>query len=254
MKPVTVSVVSHRQIDMAALLLADLDRHCRSTIEKVVLTCNLPERLPFTPTDYGFRVEVLHNPQPLGFGANHNQAFEHCKTDWFLVINPDVRLPSDVLATLLDRATPSTGLLAPQERDARGKRVHNLRGLITPWELVQRNLLRQTAPPPENRGWVKGMFMLARAGAYRAVHGFDLRYFMYCEDFDLCARMMLAGWSVDQHPDIAVIHGWQRTSHTSPSHLKHHLQSLWRMWRSRTFWSYRSMLRAARHHRQGTDG
>lgn len=244
MHPVTVSVVSHRQIDMVALLLADLDQHCRGVIEKVVLTCNTPEHLPFAATDFGFRVEVLHNRHPLGFGANHNQASERCQTDWFLVLNPDIRLASDVLTPLLARAAPSTGLLAPQEYSAQGQRVGNLRGLVTPWELARRNLRGQTPPPPAGLGWVKGMFMLTRAEAYRAVKGFDSRYFMYCEDFDLCARLMLADWSIDHHPDIHVVHAWQQASRMSTSHLVHHLMSLCRMWRSAAFWSYRSKIRA----------
>lgn len=248
MNPVTVSVVSHQQIDMIAMLLADLDQHCRSVIEKVVLTCNLPERLPFAPTDFSFRLEILNNAHPLGFGANHNQAFKRCETDWFLVLNPDVRLQSDVLSALLNQATPSTGLLAPQEQDVDGERVENLLGLITPWELVLRKLFDRTTPPPKRLGWVKGMFMLARSDAYRAINGFDTRYFMYCEDFDLCARMMLAGWTVDHHGDVNVAHSWQRASHTSYSHLKHHLQSLWRMWTSAAFWSYRSLLHQAVKH------
>lgn len=242
MNPVTASVVSHQQIDMVAMLLADLNQHCHGTIEKVVLTCNLPEPPPFTPTDFKFRLEILNNAQPLGFGANHNQAFRRCETDWFLVLNPDVRIQSDVINALLNRATPSTGLLAPQERDAHGALVENLRGLITPWELVLRNVFKQV-PPPMRFGWVKGMFMLTRSETYRAVNGFDPRYFMYCEDFDLCARMMLSGWTIDLHRDINVTHSWQRTSHSSYSHLKHHLRSLWRMWISAAFWSYRRLLR-----------
>jgi hypothetical protein len=43
---------------------------------------------------------------------------------------------------------------------------------------------------------VAGMFMLLRREAFAQVGGFDERYFMYCEDFDLCARLRLAGWHV----------------------------------------------------------
>lgn len=241
-KPVTVSVVSHRQADLAQTLLGDLNRHCAGVIEKVVLTCNLPESLDLQPDDTGLPVEIVRNPLPRGFGANHNQAFQRCGTEWFLVINPDIRLHDDVVSTLLQRATARTGLLAPQELGLNGEPVENLRGLITPWELVQRQLLKRLPPPPARGGWVKGMFMLIRAEAFRQIGGFDERFFMYCEDFDLCARLMLAGWTVDHHRDIGATHAWQRDSHRSGAHLQQHLSSLWTMWRSATYWSYRTYL------------
>lgn len=242
LKPVTVSVVSHLQAKLVGSLLADLSRYCSPAIHKVVLTCNLPEPLPACPDDLAFPLEVIHNPQPMGFGANHNQAFKRCDSEWFLVINPDVRLQSDVLTNLLQRATPRTGLLAPQELNVAGERVENLRGLITPWELFQRQVRKCLPPPPAHGGWVKGMFMLVRAAAYREAQGFDERFFMYCEDFDLCARLVLKEWAVDHHDDLTVMHAWQRDSHKSSAQLRRHLASLARMWTSESFWRYRQWL------------
>lgn len=242
-KSVTVSVVSHGQATMVNKLLSDLNQHCSDAIEKLVLTCNTPEKLAFGAHDFGFAVQILNNSRPLGFGANHNRAFAHCDTEWFLVLNPDLRLNADVLSTLLLRAHPTTGLLAPQEMNEAGQKVDNLRGPITPWELLQRNLLRRPPLPPPYGGWVKGMFMLTRSEAYRAIQGFDERYFMYCEDFDLCARLMLRAWRVDHHVDVTVTHAWQRGSHFSISKFAVHVGSLARMWASAPYWQYRKNMR-----------
>lgn len=224
---------------MALPLLADLNRHCSRDIAKVVFTCNLPEPLALDPGEFQFPIEIIVNRTRLGFGANHNQAFQRCDSKWFLVINPDVRLTSNVIGALLMRATDATGLLAPQEADEAGRDVQNLRGLITPWELVQRKLLNHERQPPKQYGWVKGMFMLINAKAYREIEGFDERYFMYCEDFDLCARLMLRGWSVDHHADLRVQHAWQRQSHRSIGYLVQHLRSMALMWHSSAYKGYR---------------
>ena len=239
---VTVSVVSHRQAPLAMLLLADLNQLCRSAINKVVLTCNLPEPLALDPASFQFPIQTIINPTPVGFGANHNQAFQRCDSEWFLVINPDVRLTFDVINTLVVRATDRTGLLAPQETDEAGRDVQNLRGLITPWEVIQRKLLMHERQPPKLHGWVKGMFMLIKTEAYQEIGGFDERYFMYCEDFDLCARLMLQGWSVDHHADLRVMHTWQRQSHRSIGHLAQHLRSMAMMWNSSAYKGYRKKL------------
>jgi N-acetylglucosaminyl-diphospho-decaprenol L-rhamnosyltransferase len=239
---VTVSVVSHGQARLVALLLEDFSSLHTSAIDKVIVTCNLPEVLPFVASQFNFPVEIIFNPVPKGFGANHNQAFAHCQSNWFLVINPDVRIQGDVLKGLLHRATAATGLLAPQEISESGERVDNLRGVITPMELIQRQILHRPPSPPHRCGWVKGMFMLIRSDAFQSIAGFDERYYMYCEDFDLCARLMLNGWSVDHHADLTVSHSWKRDSHRSFAYLRTHITSLIQMWRSQAFWRYRRLL------------
>lgn len=244
MKPVTVSVVSHNQLHLVANLLHDLNLHCGAVIEKIIVTINVtgenflnqfPGRIP---------VVEIRNDQPSGFGANHNRAFEHCETDWFLVINPDVRMSSDVISRLFERKEKRTGLLAPQETDVHGVPRDHPRSLITPWGLLARRMLgREQGGAAPRLGWVKGMFMLMPAPAFRALKGFDERYVLYCEDFDLCARLILKGWTVDHHPDIALHHEWQRDSGRSLLHLGHHIASLLRMWSSDSFWRYRRLLR-----------
>ena len=241
--PVTVSVVSHAQGHAARQLLQDLDRYCRAAIAQVIVTCNTPEPLPFAPGDFGFPLEIVVNARPQGFGANHNQAFQHCASDWFLIVNPDVRLTGDALSALLAGADAGDAILAPQEVDAAGAPLDGVRGPITPLELCRRRVLRRPAAPPGRGGWVKGMFLLARAEAFRQAHGFDTRYFLYGEDADLCARLLLGGWRVTHVPQVTVIHAWQRGSRRSARHLGWHLASLARMWTGATFWRYRALVR-----------
>jgi len=245
MKPVTISVVSHNQMHLVANLLQDLNKHCAPVVKRIVLTYNVAGEKPLGRFPDRIPVVEIRNAQVAGFGANHNRAFEHCDTEWFLVINPDVRLSSDVISRLLARKRPGTGLLAPQETDASGAPRDHPRSLITPWSLLARRLLRRQECAPHRLAWVKGMFMLMPSRVFRSVGGFDERYVLYCEDFDLCARMILKGWTVDHHPDIALHHAWQRDSGHSLLHLGHHLASLLRMWSSDAFWQYRRLLRQA---------
>ncbi|WP_375790565.1 galactosyltransferase-related protein, partial [Escherichia coli] len=41
--------------------------------------------------------------------------------------------------------------------------------------------------------WCAGSFMLIHALSFLNVNGFDQKYFMYCEDIDLCMRLKLSG-------------------------------------------------------------
>ena len=69
---------------------------------------------------------------------------------------------------------------------------------------------------------------------------------MYCEDFDICARMRLAGWPVQYVRQVQVVHAAQQLSHRSLRHFRWHLSSLMRMWSSEPFWNYRAALQDGR--------
>ncbi len=237
---VTVSIVSHGQWALIAPLLAQLEALCAGWIDRVVLTCNLPEALP-AQLPLADRLVRIDNPQPKGFGANHNAAFAHCASDWFLVLNPDIRLQADPFGPLLAQARPGAGMLAPrvQEPGKPGPEVH--RHLPTPGELWARR--RPGHRPPVHPDWVPGMFMLLRREVYAALGGFDERFFMYCEDADLCARLQLAGHALQVAEDVVVGHEAQRASNRRLRPLAWHVRSLLRLWLSPRFWAARRALR-----------
>src|SRR5437763_626084 len=48
--------------------------------------------------------------------------------------------------------------------------------------------------------WLSGAVLAARRTAFEAVGGFDERFFMYCEDTDLCVRLRDRGLGVWYEP------------------------------------------------------
>ena len=237
--PVTVSIVLHNQWHLAKPLLEQLERHCAHVIDKVVLTLNVPE--PDVVSDgWRFPVHKIGNDAPQGFGANHNAAFTHCRTPWFLVLNPDIRLHDDALSKLLCGARRDAGLIAPRIHEPDKTAPEPYRRLLTPLELMRRRFPGYA--PPSGPDWVAGMFMLLRREAFQAVGGFDPRFHMYCEDFDLCARLRLAGWQLQVAGDVDVLHHAQRASQASLRPMVWHLSSLAKVWTSGAFWRYRRLL------------
>ena len=82
-KLVTISVVSHGQIDLIVNLFDDIATYLSLDQIEVILTLNLPEVLPFVESDYAFLKMIVRNQNPKGFGANHNQAFTHATGVFF---------------------------------------------------------------------------------------------------------------------------------------------------------------------------
>ncbi|VWX60529.1 Glycosyl transferase [Burkholderiales bacterium 8X] len=233
---ITVSIVSHGQLALIQPLLRQLDRFSAPMVNKVVLTLNIPEPDALAGESWGFEVERIANAEPKGFGANNNQAFERCATPWFLVLNPDIRFDADVLAPLLAEAQPDAGLLAPRILEPGKATPEQHRRVITPREILTRRRAGYELPPSPD--WIPGLFMLFRADAYRKVRGFDERFFMYGEDFDICARLRLEGWRLQIAEGLLARHDAQRASHRSKRHLYWHVTSLLKVWSSAAFWRY----------------
>jgi GT2 family glycosyltransferase len=250
---VTLSVVSHGQRDLVRRLLRDLHRLQPSALRRVILTLNVQEAEPVMPALAGCDVLVLRNSQPLGFGANHNQAFRHCETEWFAVLNPDLGIEVDFVGRLLLVAGPKDGLLAPQILEVDGTPADAVRRLVTPARALRRRFGRfgdvQSDRQPAVYDWIAGMCLLLRSQAFEAVGGFDPRFFMYCEDADLCLRLQLEGWQIRRIEDVPVIHAAQRASRRSARHLGWHVASLVKHWSSAAYWRYwrrRQEFRASR--------
>ncbi len=230
---VTASIVSHGHGEYVRRLLVDLDA-AGHAIERIVLTRNIPEPGLLEGLALRTPLTVIDNPAPLGFGANHNAAFGHCASPWFLVLNPDVRMDPGVLPGMLARAPAQAGVVAPRVVEPGRPRPEPRRGLLTPFEIIGRRLRRDYDAPRAE--WVAGMFMLFRAPAFEAVGGFDEKFFMYVEDADICARLSLMGWEVAVDESARILHDAQRDSHRHWRPLAWHWQSLLRWWFSPVFW------------------
>ena len=239
---VTISIVSHGQMELVLPLLQDLEAIHHTTPLHVVLTLNVPEDLPCVPEDFAFSLQIMRNSQPLGFGANHNRAFSQAQGGFFCVLNPDIRITQNPFPDLLKAcADPHTGLAAPAIYSPSGQLEDSARKLPTPWRIAHRVLTRRrtrdyAAPTTVlHPDWVAGMFLLLRTTVYRQLGGFDERYFLYYEDVDLCARARLAGLEIVQLALPGVIHNAQRASHRDPKYLRWHVGSMLKFFTSAAF-------------------
>jgi len=228
---ITLSVVSHGQNALVNQLIEDVERHCTGTVT-LVLAQNAPDAVPLTAPGRASGFEIVVNERPKGYGANHNAAFTRCRTPFFCVANPDIRLPSNpfppLLQALQDRGT---GVVGPLVRSPAGKIEDSARRFPTIGVVLRKLLGGKPGPDyPVNRGpievdWVAGMFMLFRSDSYRAIAGFDEAYFLYYEDVDLCRRLRKAGKSVIYNPAVEIVHEARRASRRNPRLALHHFAS-----------------------------
>lgn len=224
-----VSIVSHNHGMMVWNLVNEV-LSCPE-VNKIIITLNIPEKIP----DFiNSKIDLIVNPIPKGFGANHNAAFQSCRSDYFCVMNPDIQMIDNPFTFMMERFKDNNvGLVAPLVLAQDRAPEDSMRRFLTPWAIVKRTLKRDSGAYDLIQGgndvtpdWVAGMFMLFRSDVYKKIEGFDERYFMYCEDVDICTRLWLAGYIIIGCLSVSVIHNAQRNSHRSLIHFKWHMTSI----------------------------
>lgn len=240
----TVSIVSHGQGELCTRLIGDLAQHAAAAVRQVILTLNSPEPFAIDPA-WPFAVRVLRNDRPLGFGENHNRAFAHCRTQFFAVLNPDLRIEQDPFPELRRLlADPGVGVAAPVVREVDGTLADFARPLVSPGEFVRRRFgLGARTDLSAQPDWLAGVFLAFRRDFYADLGGFDTQYFLYCEDVDLCARTRLRGMRLAIARGVEVTHQAQRASRRSLGRMARHVWSLLRLWSSPVYRDYRNLLR-----------
>lgn len=228
----SISVVSHGQEALVGCLLADLEQYCSGAVE-VILTLNIPESLSFSTDAFRFPLRILKNERARGFGANHNAAFAHARADRFCILNPDLRFTMDPFPSLLQKcAEPRVGAVSAVVTGPDGTLEDHARPFPRVGELFGK-ALRGGAPDTnvtvdvnQRPDWIAGMFMMFRSDVYRAIGGFDERYFLYYEDVDLCARLRASGYDIQVDPAVRVVHFARRTSRRNLRYFLWHFRSM----------------------------
>jgi N-acetylglucosaminyl-diphospho-decaprenol L-rhamnosyltransferase len=170
-------------------------------------------------------VAVVRAPRNGGFSYGCNIGAARCTAPFLLFLNPDARIDAaalDALAAVL-RDDPDAALVGPRILDDDGSLTFSLRRFprlrstyaqalflhrVRPSAAWTDELIRDPAAyeRPRTAEWVSGACMLVRRAAYEAIGGFDERFFLYCEDSDLCQRLWRAGHSVRFEPRAVVGH------------------------------------------------
>lgn len=233
----SVSIVSHGHGKMVGRLIAKLASF--PEIRQIILTRNIMDADGVAESE---NILIIQNEAPKGFGINHNAAFAHATAPYFCVLNPDIELPANPFPALL-AAINDTGasMLAPAVFNSAGspedsaRHFPKLRQLTT--KLLGGHDGRYSMQPtqgPTPVDWVAGMFMLFHAEDFKAIGGFDEKFFLYYEDVDICARLWKTGRPVMVCPQVQVVHNAQRASHKNWQFMKWHAASMalyfWKHW------------------------
>ncbi|WP_296657688.1 glycosyltransferase family 2 protein [Paraburkholderia sp.] len=191
--------------------------------------------------DRGIPSVVISGHGNVGYGRGHNLAIERSASGYHLVLNPDIDLDAAALVNALDffAKHPDAGLLTPQIGDDEGRIQYLCRRYPTLLDLFVRGfvpgsirrLFARRLSRYEMRDvindrdivWdppiVSGCFMLFRTALLKGLAGFDPRYFLYFEDYDLSLRTHERA-RVVYTPAVRVLHHGGGASRKGSKHIQ----------------------------------
>jgi len=214
-------------------------------------------------------VRLLALRDNLGFAAGNNTALREMEAGHSLAprhvlfLNPDTLILEDALGALvrLLDSTPDLGAAGARLVNRDGGFQHSAFGFPGPAQIFfdffpvhhrllnsrlngryPRRLYEQGRPFAVDHPL--GAALMVRATVLAEVGAFDERFFMYCEEIDLCRRIKEAGWLIYCVPEARIVHLVGQSTQQSRERM------FVELWRSR-FLMYgkhesRSFLRVAR--------
>ena len=207
-------------------------------------------------------IKVYSAKSNIGFAKANNLAFDISnhqspEADYVMVLNPDAFLSLNSLNQALKKMVehPEIGVLLPRFKSQSGedlylaKRYPNLwllflRGFAPVWlkNLFQKSIdsydLKDQSPDQPHFEAVvgSGACFLMRKNIWTALGGFDPRFFLYFEDFDLIYRAGKIAKLVYE-PSIEVVHLGGHTARKGTTHIKYFIKSAWQFF-NKNGWSF----------------
>jgi GT2 family glycosyltransferase len=178
-------------------------------------------------------MELIRSGGNIGFARANNLAVPKAASEFVLFLNPDTELRADTLRKMVEflRVRRDVGALGCKIRDASGEYQElGIQRFPTPATEFLRILLFSAKTrkkfgsifpyhDPHMSGEVIKLFgacLLVRKDVLDKVGSFDERFFMYCEDVDLCQRILAAGWKLYYMSDVEILHLGASASSTAP--------------------------------------
>jgi GT2 family glycosyltransferase len=169
-------------------------------------------------------VRLIDSPNR-GFAYGNNRALALTRARYALLLNPDTEILAGTLAGLVGAldARPRVGVAGvrqlgshdellptirrfPHATRALGEALGSERWPLRPAWAGERVLDTGAYEIENDCDWVVGSFLLVRRAALLSAGLLDERFFLYCEEPDLCLRVARAGWRVRHMPQLTIRH------------------------------------------------
>lgn len=204
-------------------------------------------------------ITVILNEKNLGYGGGHNKCLPLIKSDYHFVVNPDIKIDTDVLSGMAGWLAehPETAIATPRLLFLNGEIQNIAKRRPTVMALLARQLpfgflkkyenyylmLDKSLTEPTEVQFCSGCFFAMPTAVFKKIGGFDEKYFMYVEDADITRKAMAEGKAM-YLPQFFVYHAWNRKTRRSAKHFFMQIKSMLRYFKKWGFrWGFKDYCR-----------
>ncbi|RJQ38907.1 glycosyltransferase [Candidatus Microgenomates bacterium] len=194
--------------------------------EKKIIEKELKKKFPL--------VKYIKSMENVGFGEGNNLGAKISQGEYLFFLNPDTIVFPNTIDNLVNfiNKDKKVGVVAPLLLD-KNNIPYEFQGTkkLTPFRAVfALSFLNKIFPnnPVSKKYWIKnwnkrrlkevdvvpGTAFAIKKNIFERVNGFDKKFFLYFEEFDLCNRVKLLGFKIFINPGSCVIHFWGESSKT----------------------------------------
>lgn len=242
MHKITASIVLYNT--PSEMYLPAIHDFLQDAQDRIIYVVDNSDTLPATALPPDSRIHYMATGKNLGFGRAHNLAIRQAQaqSEIHFIINPDVRILNDAVLILskLLQSDASIGVAMPHIVYPDGSEQNLCKLLPTPMTLIGRRFIPFTSlrevidrryvisglsqQAAHNIPMLSGCFLAVRTALLTQLGGFDERFFLYMEDFDLVRRVGETHRTMYE-PRARICHGYQRGSSKSAKLLYLHVRS-----------------------------
>lgn len=221
MPSVSICIVNWNTGTLLRDCIASIDRFSEKVVSEIIIVDNASQdnSIALAKADFP-EIKIIRNTVNEGFARANNRAFRQCSSRFVLILNPDIRLTSPVLKSMISQLEdlPGAGMVGPKLRNPDGSIQEScfnaFPGLLREWRfswLLDRlfqSFVKELPVPsrPVECAWLAGACLLIRREILLKMDGFDPRFFMYSEDADLSYRLRSLGLKTWYLPQLEMYH------------------------------------------------
>ena len=224
--PVSATIVTYHSYDKARQAVESILKYTEGVDLTLYIVDNASKDGTLEKIKEEFpSVVTIQNPRNGGFGYGHNAVLPVPTSKYHAFVNPDILFDRDVLTELAQymEAHEDVGQVTPEIRFPNGEIQRIGRRTPVYGALVGRHIFEKKLKPivdeylmmdtdfsePTEIENVTGCFSLIRTDLFKQLKGYDERFFLYFEDFDISRRVRLTHRAI-YYPHTYVFHAWER--------------------------------------------
>lgn len=191
------------------------------------------------------KARYIKTSKNLGYGAGNNLGVKQAKGKYLFILNPDTKFYSGSFSKVIDlfEKNKKIGIIAPLLLDKKNipYKLQGTRDLDPKRAIFSLSFLVKLFPVNKfykdyyMLGWDKnqdkdvdvapGTALIIRKDIFEKIDGFDEKFFLFFEEFDLCRRVKKLGYKILISPDLKFIHLWGGSMKKNQLSEKHFKQS-----------------------------